>query len=48
MDTKEYFEMLEKARKGLISPIEWQDYCAEKLKEIMLENIEIFKRLKDR
>lgn len=44
----EYMEKYHAAQNGFISQKEWMDYCAKKLEEIMLENVDVFKRLKDR
>jgi hypothetical protein len=44
----EYYEMLEKAKAGIITIAEWQDYCNEVLRKVLEENISIFERLKDK
>ena len=44
----EYVEMHFAFQQGFISQQEWMEYCSARLAAIMLENVDVFKRLKDR
>lgn len=48
MNDKEYQEKFQAFKAGLISQKDWQDYCKNRLDRVLLENIDVFKRLKDR
>ena len=43
-----YFENLNKVRNGEISQEVWYEFCANILSQIMLDNQDVFKRLKER
>lgn len=43
-----YYENLEKVRNGQISQEIWYEFCANILSQIMLDNQDVFKRLKER
>ena len=44
----DYQNMRMKALSGIISEKEWQDYCLKILAQKMLENQDVFIRLRDR
>lgn len=46
--TNLYYESLAKFQKGEISREIWHDFCANILAQLMLDNADVFKRLKER
>ena len=46
--TELYFENLEKLKAGKISQEIWCEFCANILAQMMTDNADIFKRLKER
>lgn len=45
---QEYYQMFKKAKEGLITSKQWQDYCAEIMRKVIEDNIAIFERMKDK
>ena len=47
-DLEKYNDVFQAFQNGFISLQEWQDYCQAKLEEVLTQNIDVLKRLKDR
>jgi len=46
--TELYYENFEKVKAGKISQEVWYEFCANILSQLMLDNADVFKRLKER
>ena len=48
VNKQEYYENWDKLSNRLISEEEWKDYCMSVLQDLMIENKDVFLRLKAR